>query len=107
MEYIVTSNDTELIDWNASGDKRILQNVNNILNTIKYEVPYDRLMGRDPKNLDGVFEKNKAAIIEETYDLINTYETRVSVKSVKIEYVESEENENIKIPIIKVVVTID
>ncbi|NFO10920.1 hypothetical protein FDB29_07320 [Clostridium botulinum] len=106
MEYTVKS-DTNLINWNAKGDERILQNVNNILNIVKYEVPYDRLMGRNPKNLDGVLEKNKAALIEETYDLINTYETRATVKNVEIEFNESDDNKDIKIPFIKVVVTID
>ncbi|ACD52939.1 hypothetical protein ACTFIN_17245 [Clostridium cagae] len=106
MEYTVKS-DTNLINWNAKGDERILQNVNNILNIVKYEVPYDRLMGRNPKNLDGVLEKNKAALIEETYDLINTYETRATVKNVEIEFKESDDNKDIKIPFIKVVVTID
>ncbi|WP_252235590.1 hypothetical protein [Clostridium sp. CH2] len=106
MEYTVKS-DTNLINWNAKGDERILQNVNNILNIVKYEVPYDRLMGRNPKNLDGVLEKNKAALIEETYDLINTYETMATVKNVEIEFKESDDNKDIKIPFIKVVVTID
>ncbi|WP_061312813.1 hypothetical protein [Clostridium botulinum] len=106
MEYTVKS-DTNLINWNAKGDERILQNVNNILNIVKYEVPYDRLMGRNPKNLDGVLEKNKVALIEETYDLINTYETRATVKNVEIEFKESDDNKDIKIPFIKVVVTID
>ncbi len=106
MEYTVKS-DTNLINWNAKGDERILQNVNNILNIVKYEVPYDRLMGRNPKNLDGVLEKNKAALIEETYDLINTYETRATVKNVEIQFKESDDNKDIKIPFIKVVVTID
>ncbi|MCI1478125.1 MAG: GPW/gp25 family protein [Clostridium beijerinckii] len=105
MDYVVNS-DNVLINWNAKENDRILQNINNILNTMKYEVPYDRLMGRDPKNLDGNFEKNKAAIIEETYDLINTYETRAIVKSVTVEYKESEENKYIKIPVIKVVISI-
>lgn len=96
MDYTVKSSD--LIDWNAKGNKRILQNVNNIINTIKDEVPYDRLRGRDPKNVDKT-NKNRNALIEETYDLIKTYEPRVTVKSVDIE-----EDENL---IIKVVVSID
>lgn len=96
MNYIIKSSD--LIDWNAKGNKRILQNVNNIINTIKDEVPYDRLRGRDPKNVDKT-NKNRNALIEETYDLIKTYEPRVTVRSVEIE-----ENENL---IIKVVVSID
>ena len=96
MDYIVKSSD--LIDWNAKGNKRILQNINNIINTVKNEVPYDRLMGRDPKNIDKT-NKNRNALIEETYDLIKTYEPRATVKSVEIEDIQNLE--------IKVVVTID
>jgi len=96
MDYIVKSSD--LIDWNAKGNKRILQNINNIINTVKNEVPYDRLMGRDPKNIDKT-NKNRNALIEETYDLIKTYEPRATVKSVEIEDIKNLE--------IKVVITID
>ncbi|WP_459482127.1 hypothetical protein [Clostridium saccharoperbutylacetonicum] len=106
MDYTVSSED-KLIDWNVKGNGRILQNINNILNTLKYEVPYDRLMGRNPENLDGNFEKNKAAIIEETYDLINAYETRATVKNVTVEYIDDNERTHFKIPIVKVVVSID
>lgn len=96
MDYVVISSD--LIDWNAKGNKRILQNINNIINTVKNEVPYDRLMGRDPKNIDTT-NKNRNALIEETYDLIKTYEPRATVKSVEIEDIQNLE--------IKVGVTID
>lgn len=97
MDYTVNS--SSKIDWKAKGNKRILQNVNNILNTIKGEVPYDRLKGRDPKNIDKLGAKNRNSLIEETYDLIRTYEPRVTVKSVQIEDVQNLE--------IKVVVSID
>lgn len=103
MEYEVYSNKNYL-NWNAKGDERIIQNVNTILNTFKDEVPYDRLMGRNPDNLDKPLEKVKNKIIEETYDLVNTYETRVTVKEVNIIY-EVDENNN-KIPVIKVVIEI-
>ncbi|MBN1071142.1 hypothetical protein DVV81_08160 [Clostridium botulinum] len=103
MEYEVFSNKS-YINWNAKGDERILQNVNNILNTFKDEVPYDRLMGRNPDNLDKPLEKVKNQIIEETYDLINNYETRATVKSVDISY--EFDNYNNKVPIIKVVIEI-
>ena len=82
MEYTVT-NESSQIDWNASGDDRILQNVNNILNTFQNEIPYDRLCGRNPDNLDSSTERMINNIIEETYDLIANYETRVTVKDVK------------------------
>ncbi|MBS2905101.1 hypothetical protein KFV96_28715, partial [Klebsiella pneumoniae] len=68
------------------------------------EVPYDRLMGRNPDNLDKPLEKVKNKIIEETYDLVNTYETRVTVKEVNIIYEVDEKNN--KIPVIKVVIEI-
>lgn len=96
MDYTVKSSD--LIDWNAKGNKRILQNVNNIINTVMDEVPYDRLRGRNPKNVDKT-NKNKNALIEETYDLIRTYEPRATVKSVEIEDIQN--------LVIRVVVSID
>ena len=48
MKYEVYSGKNVYIDWNCKGTARILQNINNILNTIKFELPYDRLFGRDP-----------------------------------------------------------
>lgn len=103
MEYEVFSNKS-YINWNAKGDERILQNVNNILNTFKDEIAYDRLMGRDPDNLDKSLEKVRNKIIEETFILVSNYETRANVKEVDVSY-ELDENNN-KIPIIKVVIEI-
>ena len=103
MEYEVYSNKS-YINWNAKGDERILQNVNNILNTFKDEVAYDRLMGRDPDNLDKPLEKVKNQIIEETFTLVSTYETRAKVKEVVVIYRFDEKNN--KIPVIKVVIEI-
>jgi phage baseplate assembly protein W len=96
MDYTVKS--TDVINWNAKGNERILQNVNNIINTVKNEVPYERLMGRDPKNVDAT-KKNRNMLIEETYDLIQMYEPRAIVKSVEIEDIQN--------LVIKVVVSID
>lgn len=104
MQYEVYSNKND-INWNAKGKNRILQNVNNILNTIKYELPYDRLFGRDPENLDKPLNKSRNKIIEETYELIKTYEPRATVKSVDMYYEKNEREENILI--LKVVVEID
>ncbi len=103
MTYEVYSNQN-YINWNAKGDERILQNVSNILNTLKYELPYDRLMGRNPDNLDKPLNKIRNKLIEETYDLINTYETRANIKEVDIIYEKNDDGDNI--PTIKVVVEI-
>ncbi|MBN1045456.1 hypothetical protein DVW08_08805 [Clostridium botulinum] len=103
MTYEVYSNQS-YINWNAKGDERILQNVSNILNTLKYELPYDRLMGRNPDNLDKPLNKIQNKLIEETYDLINTYETRANIKEVDIIYEKNDDGDNI--PTIKVVIEI-
>lgn len=103
MTYEVYSNQN-YINWNAKGDERILQNVSNILNTLKYELPYDRLMGRNPDNLDKPLNKIQNKLIEETYDLISTYETRANIKEVDIIYEKNDDGDNI--PTIKVVVEI-
>lgn len=103
MEYEVYTNKS-YINWNAKGDERILQNVNNILNTFKDEVAYDRLMGRNPDNLDKTLEKVKNQIIEETFTLVSTYETRAKVKEADVVY-ELDENGD-KYPVIKVVIEI-
>ena len=96
MQYEVYSNKNN-INWNSKGKDRILQNVNNILNTIKYELPYDRLLGRDPDNLDKPLNKSRNKIIEETYELIDTYEPRAKVNSVDMYYEKNEFEENILI----------
>ncbi|KFX57595.1 hypothetical protein HYH39_02345 [Clostridium botulinum] len=98
MDYTIYS-DEQLINWNAKGNEKILQNVNNILNLIKNEVPYARNMGRDLDNIDLTIARSRYKLIEETYDLIQKYEPRVTVKKVTVS---DEVN-----PFIKVVVTID
>ncbi|WP_034439420.1 hypothetical protein [Clostridium ihumii] len=82
MIYKINSN--ENINWNAKNNEKIIQNVRNILNIIKFELPYARDMGRDPKNLDVTLDINKYDIVEETYDLIEKYEPRAIVKDVNV-----------------------
>lgn len=96
-EYTIYSNRD--IDWNARGIDRVLQNIVNLLNTFRYEVAYDRIIGRDPANIDRPLEKIIPAIIAETYDLIEEYEPRVKVKNVEV----LQDSEG---PVIKVVVDI-
>lgn len=84
MEYEVTSNSNYKINWNATDTERVLQNVNNILNIIKNEIPYKREMGRDISNLDRAIINIKEILIEETFDLINKYEPRARVEEVSV-----------------------
>lgn len=96
---IYSINTEQKIDWNAKGHKKILQNVSNILNTFMYEVAYDRVMGRDPSNLDKPLDKLIPNIVAETYDLIEEYEPRVDILDVQVIIQDGN-------PIIKVVVDI-
>lgn len=73
----------EGINWNAKGNERIIQNVRNLLNTMRYEVAYDRVMGRDPSIIDKSYNV-KDKIIAETYELIEEYEPRAIVKDVDV-----------------------
>lgn len=72
------------INWSAKGVERILQNIGNLLNTFRYEVAYDRVLGRDPAISDKPFEQAVPALIAETYELIEEYEPRVNLKDVTI-----------------------
>ncbi len=94
MEYEVKSNSNNNIDWNATGIDRVLQNVNNILNIVKNEVPYKRDMGRDTSSIDRAAVNIKEILIEETFDLINEYEPRAIVQEVLID-----DNNEIKVVI--------
>lgn len=82
-EFTLYSN--QYINWNAKGIDRVLQNISNLLNTFMYEVAYDRVMGRDPTNVDKPLDKMIPSIIAETYELIEEYEPRVIVKDVQVE----------------------
>lgn len=95
--YTIDTNNSE-IDWNAKGIKKKLQNINNLLCTIKGEIPYRRGMGRDIGNLDSSLNKTRYKLIEETYDIINNYAPDTIIKSVDISFDKNYE------PIIKVVV---
>ena len=74
-----------VINWTAKGLERILQNVMNLLNTIAYEVAYDRTLGLKRKFLDMPLDQ---AIVQATIEIIDTvekYEPRVKVKKVNFQ----------------------
>lgn len=83
MIYNINSTNS-IINWNAIGHERIIQNIVNILNTIRYEVAYDRVMGRNPNNLDKNFKEVESLLIAETYDLIEEYEPRAKIENIFI-----------------------
>ena len=87
MIVTVRSNE-DVIDWGATGNERIIQNVRNLIRTRKYEVPFMREMGLSPDLIDSSLNKIKGDITTGVIELINTYESRVSVLDVSVETVD-------------------
>jgi len=99
MEYKVSEG--MKINWNAKGAERIVQNVYNLLNTFRYEVAYNRILGRNTANLDKPTSDMIPLIIAETYELITEYEPRATI--INVEVVNSEEGK----PTIEVVIRVE
>lgn len=83
MITIDTSKEIEL-DWTAKGSARKAQNILNLINTWRYDVAYNRVMGLNPDILDKPFSIASALYIADIYRLIQEYEPGVVVKSVQI-----------------------
>jgi hypothetical protein len=88
---IIELNTSQIIDWNAKGMTRRLQNINNALNTYRYEVAYDRTKGRDPSNIDKPMDQFIAAIVAETYELVPEIDNGARVINVTPEMSETGE----------------
>ena len=84
MAITIYSNDN-IIDWNATGKDRIIQNVRNILRTRQHEVPFMRDMGINIDLLDSHSQAIKSVIEEHITELIKTYEDRANVLEVRLE----------------------
>jgi uncharacterized protein len=80
-EYLVTAS-TRAINFGATGNEEILQNVRYIINTPKYSVPLDREFGVDASILDKPLPIAKAKMAAEIVNAISKYETRVGITGV-------------------------
>lgn len=71
-----------LIDWAATGEDRIAQNVRNLVNTFRYEIPYHRTMGVPGSLIDrpanDLMEEARVDIAQ----MLAVYEPRAAVKDV-------------------------
>ena len=89
LEYRL--NNVNGIDWNVKfGVNRILQNIVNLLNTFTYEVAYMRTMGLTTTYLDSNITKIQGSLSAEVADLIDRYEPRAKLKSLKLKEVDLE-----------------
>jgi uncharacterized protein len=80
-EYLVDAT-TGTINFGATGNEEILQNVRYIINTPKYSVPLNRAFGVDMSILDKPINVVKAKMAAEIVSAITKYETRVGVTGV-------------------------
>jgi phage baseplate assembly protein W len=72
-----------LIDWSLLGTDRIAQNVQNLLNTYRYEIPFHRTMGLPGSLIDRPINVQEAEARVEISQMISMYEPRANVKDIR------------------------
>lgn len=83
MLYVIDTSEARKINWAAKDAERIVQNVANLINTIQYEVAYDRVMGINPQIFDRPANEAASLYVAEVYRLISDYEPRAEIKEVR------------------------
>ena len=83
MIVTISSNDNTL-NWTATGDERIVQNVLNIIRTRMYEVPFMRDFGINEDYIDSHHGEINAVFLEHITALINENEPRANVVDVRV-----------------------
>lgn len=97
MQYEINTSQMGKLNWNAKGDRRILQNIYNLITTWRYEVAYDRTKGLDPSILYLPKDDAVALYTAEVYRLIETYQPNVQVVSVDFIGIDQEGNMDFKV----------
>lgn len=73
----------ESINWNATDEERIAQNVANLLRLFQFEVPFDRARGLNSSLVDLSSNKQVPLVVSEIYRVIEIYEPRCQVVEVE------------------------
>lgn len=81
---MIVSNEDNKINWEAKGSERILQNVSNIINTTKGDVPFMRDFGLSSEYIDSNIKESKNAMIADVFDAVQDYENRAIIKEVNL-----------------------
>ena len=98
MEYTIDTSNTEL-NWNATDEERIVQNVLNLIRTFRYEVGYDRTRGITPAVVDKPLEEAVMIYTAEIYRVVELYEPRATVKSVNFTGLDDDGNMQFRVVI--------
>jgi len=97
LEYFIDTGQPHNINWSASDEQRIIQNVQNLINTWKYEVAYNRVMGMDPTLLDQPLDIAVAMYTSEVFRLVSDYEPRAKVTEVGFSGIDDDGNMQFKV----------
>lgn len=73
---------TDKINWGATGQERVAQNVRNLMNTFRYEIAYDRTLGLPREAVDKPGPQAAAILQVELAQLIARYEPRARVSDI-------------------------
>jgi phage baseplate assembly protein W len=71
------------INWNLHGADRIAQNVRNLINTYRYEIPYHRTMGLPGELIDRPSNALMEEARVEASRMLSIYEPRANVRDVQ------------------------
>ncbi len=81
------------MDWNLTGTDRIAQNVRNLINTYRYEIPYHRTMGLPGSLVDRPSNLLMQEARVEINQMVAIYEPRANVQDVQCTLTVDEEIE--------------
>lgn len=70
------------IDWEGKGSDRVAQNVRNLINTYRYEIPYYRTMGLPGSLIDKPSKELMQEARVEVRQMLAVYEPRADVKDI-------------------------
>lgn len=71
------------IDWKTHGNDRIAQNVRNLINTYRYEIPYHRTMGLPGNFVDRPVNVLMEEAKVEVAQMLAIYEPRANIKDIR------------------------
>lgn len=99
MQIVINTSQLPAIDWGATGAKEIAQNVFHLLNTMKYEVAYDRTLGVRPDFQDAPLQEAISLYTAQVYAVIGEREPRATVQDITFTGVDNDGNLSFKVVI--------
>lgn len=82
MQVEINTSETMVIEWNPTKAQEVIQNVSNLINTIKYEVAYDRTLGINTDFQDMPLQETIPLVTAQIYDVIDQREPRATLEEV-------------------------